>query len=197
MAFAVPPLPIFFRTAAFDPSGRSVAISLGSGRVGLVDPATGEIRARLAGPSSAPIVDLTFSPSGSSLAVAPLAHSAVVWSFGPLRRRLADLGLEWDDRPVPVDSPTSSVVAMTLAEPFHPRQWAEHWRVKIFVESLEGKFPDAIHAAEMALAACPPDDAPFRATLRLARGKAFLNNDAPNAALDDFRAAAADAASRD
>ena len=189
-------LEVDYAAATFDPTGRFAAVSLGAGRVGLVDPVTGAIRARLEGPHTTPVLDLHFSPAGTTLAVASLARPVVLWSFGPLRRRLAELGLDWDDRPV-VDTTPPPIGPVAVADPFRPRQWAEHWRIKTYLETQAGKFPDAIHAAGMALAACPPDDATYRAALMISRGKAYLNNDAPNAALDDFRAAAAEPATRD
>lgn len=82
-------------TMAFSADGQLLALAHSRHAVRLVDAATGQAWALLEAPSPQPIAGLCFSPDGGGLAVACLSHVIQVWDLRRIRRRLADMGLDW------------------------------------------------------------------------------------------------------
>ena len=90
----------------FSPDGRYLLV-LDSKRVlHLVEPETGRTVARLESPDLCGVMSATFSPDGSRLAVVTNDGPAVhVWDLRAIRKRLADMGLDWEAPPYPEADP--------------------------------------------------------------------------------------------
>ena len=108
---------------AFSHDGRLLAVDDGAPM--LVDVATGRVLARLEAPDFQSINHFSFSPDDSKLAVATKQHTIYVWDLRAIRRRLAELGLDWDPRrcstpptrPAPSPrsrSPSASIAASSI-----------------------------------------------------------------------------------
>jgi WD40 repeat protein/tetratricopeptide (TPR) repeat protein len=88
----------------FSPEGRQLVVQDESNVLRLVETETGRMLARLESPDLGAAVFATFSPDGSRLVVTtndrpgPAAH---VWDLRAIRRRLVELGLDWDAPPLP------------------------------------------------------------------------------------------------
>jgi eukaryotic-like serine/threonine-protein kinase len=80
---------------AFSPDGRLLAITRTPQTIQLIDPTSGDEFATLASPDRRMISWLCFSPDGSRLAVAAQDDVILLWDLRNLRRRLAELGLDW------------------------------------------------------------------------------------------------------
>jgi eukaryotic-like serine/threonine-protein kinase len=89
-------------TLAFSQDGRWLAVAISPRDVGLIDPATGRLRARLPAPDSGLISGLAFRPDGRLLAVAAGAYGLQIWDLHLIRQGLAPMGLDrdvWPDQP--------------------------------------------------------------------------------------------------
>jgi hypothetical protein len=96
---------------AFSADSRLLALA-GHGRVRLVRPDTGAEVARLALPEQTTFWPLGFTPDGAELLVQGEDTEDVhVWDLRLIRAQLADLGLDWDDPPLPPASPRPDVLA--------------------------------------------------------------------------------------
>ncbi|HEV3260403.1 MAG TPA: protein kinase [Gemmataceae bacterium] len=86
---------------AFSADSRLLALG-GHGRVRLVRPNTGAEVARLALPEQTNFFPLGFTPDGDELLVQGEDTQAIhVWDLRLIRAQLAELGLDWDDPPLP------------------------------------------------------------------------------------------------
>ncbi len=102
--------PVEIRSAPVSPvvisgDGRLVAAALGPARVALLNPATGEVLARLETPGGAQSVALAISNDGAFLAVGCADGGAVVWDLRALRRELSADGLDWPGENFPPAPP--------------------------------------------------------------------------------------------
>jgi eukaryotic-like serine/threonine-protein kinase len=80
----------------FSPDSRLVALLDASRIIRLVEAETGRVIARLESPDSCDVIFATFSPDGSRLVLVSSDISAVqVWDLRAIRKRLADIGLDW------------------------------------------------------------------------------------------------------
>ncbi|HEY6565006.1 MAG TPA: hypothetical protein VIY86_10950, partial [Pirellulaceae bacterium] len=98
----------------FSPDGSLLAIPQEIGVLGLIRVRDQQLLARL--PYSDPpslFVQCQFSGDGSYLAATHESRGAAVWRLGPIRKGLRDLGLDWDDAPIP---PSSEVPSEELAQ---------------------------------------------------------------------------------
>jgi WD40 repeat protein len=96
------------RSLCSSPDGHLVAVADPSKVLRLVEAETGRTLARLASPDLAEAWAATFSPDGSRLAVSTREGPAVhVWDLRAIRRRLADLGLDWDAPAYPEADPAA------------------------------------------------------------------------------------------
>jgi WD40 repeat protein/tetratricopeptide (TPR) repeat protein len=81
----------------FSPDGRLVAAVDATKVIHLVEAETGRTIARLESPDSCDVNRATFSPDGSRLVVTSNEGPAVhVWDLRAIRRRLVEMGLDWD-----------------------------------------------------------------------------------------------------
>jgi tetratricopeptide (TPR) repeat protein len=95
--------------AAFSPDSRLLALG-GLGRVRLVRPDTGAEVARLTLSEQTSLFPLGFTPDGAELLVRGEDTQAIhVWDLRLIRAQLADLGLDWDDPPLPPESEKADV----------------------------------------------------------------------------------------
>jgi WD40 repeat protein/Flp pilus assembly protein TadD len=95
----------------FSPDARLLAVQDANRSIRLADPATGRTLARLEGPELCDVWGATFSRDGSRLVVSTNDGPAVhVWDLRTIRRRLAEMGLDWDAPPFapPEDSTVDS-----------------------------------------------------------------------------------------
>jgi WD40 repeat protein len=93
----------------FSPDSRLVALLDASGIIRLVEAETGRVIARLESPDSGGAVFATFSPDGSRLVLVPNNNPAVyVWDLRAIRKRLAEMRLDWDAPAYPDDAPAAS-----------------------------------------------------------------------------------------
>jgi serine/threonine protein kinase/WD40 repeat protein/Flp pilus assembly protein TadD len=86
----------------FSSDGRMLAVQDASRIILLVEPETGRTLAQLESPDLCSVAAATFSPDGSCLVVLTSDGPAVhIWDLRGIRRRLAEMGLDWDARPFP------------------------------------------------------------------------------------------------
>jgi serine/threonine protein kinase/WD40 repeat protein len=85
-----------FTRAAFSPDGRQLAAALPVSGVELIDPATGELRARLHAPDLGPVAWIGFHPDGGQLLTATAGGEVHVWDLRRIREQLREIGLDWD-----------------------------------------------------------------------------------------------------
>jgi WD40 repeat protein len=83
---------------AWSQDGRMVAVARSSTGVLLVDTKSGQRLATMQANSARSVRSLDFSPDGRRLAVANIDQQIFLWDLPLVRRRLADLGLDWPDR---------------------------------------------------------------------------------------------------
>jgi WD40 repeat protein len=87
---------------AFSPDGRTVALRQEDGSLTLVEVASGRELIRLEAPGQVRHSSAAFSSDGTQLLFASYDTSSVhVWDLGALRHRLAGMGLDWSDEPLP------------------------------------------------------------------------------------------------
>jgi WD40 repeat protein len=81
---------------AFSRDSRMAAIASPRYTVQLIDMATFRAVARLELPAPEFLGWLCFSPDGAQLAAAGEHHTIQLWDLRAIRRRLADMGLDWE-----------------------------------------------------------------------------------------------------
>jgi WD40 repeat protein len=90
------------RYFAFAPDGTTVAVGDTVGVIRLCAVETGQEVARLETPDQTPFFPFCYSPDGARLFALGESDKAVhVWDLRLIRRHLSELGLEWDQRPLP------------------------------------------------------------------------------------------------
>jgi hypothetical protein len=95
--------------AAFSPDSRLLAIAHTPVEVQLIDLTTFEEVARLLAPGAQYITRMRFSPDGSCLAVATENDKRIqLWDLRAIRRKLQQLGLDWELPPYPPEGPQTS-----------------------------------------------------------------------------------------
>lgn len=81
----------------FSPDGKLLVVETGTGAARLLDPNTGREYARLEDPSQHRAIHFSFSPDSTKLVSATGdGHCLHIWDVGAMRRRLAEMGLDWD-----------------------------------------------------------------------------------------------------
>jgi len=100
----------------FSPDGRMVVVTDADKVQGLVEAETGRTLARLESPDQCRVWGAAFSPDGTRLVLSTNDGPAVhVWDLRAIRRKLAEMGLDWDAPPYPdMDSATESTAAAPL-----------------------------------------------------------------------------------
>ncbi len=92
--------------SGFSPDGRLLVVQDANRVIRLVEAETGRTVARLESPDSCHVDGRTFSPDGSRLVVITNDGPAVhVWDLRAIRRRLAEMDLDWDTPPYPDADP--------------------------------------------------------------------------------------------
>jgi serine/threonine protein kinase/WD40 repeat protein len=93
------PVPIEGQSAAFSPDGKLVVLETGSGIARLIDADSGSEYARLEDPEQHCTNHFAFTPDGTKLACATSDGYCVhVWDLQAIRRQLAEMGLDWEER---------------------------------------------------------------------------------------------------
>ena len=90
---------------AWSSDGALLAAVLAPARAGLLDAATGEVRARFQSPGGAAIRGLALSPGAATLAMARADGSVVLWHLSATRLALSRAGLDWSAPPTPPFAP--------------------------------------------------------------------------------------------
>jgi WD40 repeat protein len=85
-----------FGPIAFAPDGTHFAIAMNNRTIRLLDARRGQELATLDNGNPAIVHTMEFSRDGRRLAVARWGHSVQVWDLLKIRRRLDDMGLDWD-----------------------------------------------------------------------------------------------------
>jgi WD40 repeat protein len=83
---------------AFTSDGRILALAWSRQLIRLVDSASGHELVTLTSPDPQPLTRLCFSPDDQQLAAATENRAIHLWDLRQLRRKLAELGLDWDPR---------------------------------------------------------------------------------------------------
>jgi WD40 repeat protein len=95
----------------FSPDSRMVVVQDASRAIRLVVTESGRTLARLDSPDSCGVAWATFSPDGSRLVVTTNEGPAVhIWELRAIRRKLVEMGLDWDAPAFPDDDPASPSV---------------------------------------------------------------------------------------
>jgi serine/threonine protein kinase/WD40 repeat protein/Flp pilus assembly protein TadD len=90
--------------ATFSGDGRLLALAGSDGAIRLVVPDSGRELARLEPPEPDRVYGMAFAPDGSRLAVAySLQRTIRVWNLGLIRPQLAELKLDWESPPLPIE----------------------------------------------------------------------------------------------
>ncbi|MHB1562232.1 MAG: protein kinase domain-containing protein, partial [Isosphaeraceae bacterium] len=90
----------------FSPDGRIMVVAEPDRTLRLVEVDTGHTLARLEGPDECTVKDMTFTPDGSRLIITTNEPpSARVWDLRAIRRKLAELGLDWQAPAYPGPDP--------------------------------------------------------------------------------------------
>jgi WD40 repeat protein/tRNA A-37 threonylcarbamoyl transferase component Bud32 len=88
--------------AAFSPDGNLLAVEAGPGVIRLLDPATGQEKARLEDPHQDRAEPLLFTPDGTRLVAVSNDGKAIhVWDLRRIRAELVEIGLDWEMPPYP------------------------------------------------------------------------------------------------
>ena len=97
------------------PDSRLIAVVEPVGKVRLVRIDTGEMIARFDAPGEDYVVDIAFSPDGRYLMGVNLDETAHhVWDLWRLRRKLAEMKLDWDTTPAPEPTATLGSIAVDI-----------------------------------------------------------------------------------
>ncbi len=110
-------------TGAWIGDGRLLAVAGRDGAIRLVVPDSGRELARLEAAEPDPRYWMASAPDGSRLALTiPLQTTIKVWDLGGIRRQLANLGLDWDAPPLPVEKEPQRPVSIRVvgAAQVHP-----------------------------------------------------------------------------
>jgi Tfp pilus assembly protein PilF len=175
---------------AFSADGRLLALAMS--QVRLVDAATGNTLATLAGPGSAPISGLCFSPDGSRLAVARQDREVQLWDLRSLRRLLSTFGLDYAMPPfepqIPAGPPEELRVRVALpSDPNPAGAWARYWLRRGKSEESVGHWSDAIESYTKALKLLPASaPASERAQLLDRRAQTYCRSGCYEAARTDW-----------
>jgi serine/threonine protein kinase/WD40 repeat protein/tetratricopeptide (TPR) repeat protein len=161
---------------AFSPDGVLLVAQDSSRLIRLVQTSTGRAVARLESPDLHAAASITFSPDGARMAVATNDGPAVhVWDLRAIRRRLAEMGLDWDAPSYPEED--SAGPRSPALPPLHVDYGPLAGHIEPFTES-----PDAIvQRCGARLGADPGDVEAIHS-----RGQALLRLNRPGEAIDDF-----------
>jgi tetratricopeptide (TPR) repeat protein len=141
-------------------------MELAPGVVELWDRAGRRPVARLEDPYGDQGTWISFTPDGARLVVlAPYARTIHLWDLGSIRDGLDELGLDWDEPPLPRPAPAGTVVHLRvdpgeLAESVARRRRAETARLAITEGNALGRpghWTDALAAFQRAIDADPED----------------------------------------
>jgi len=92
--------PLKGASPAFSPDGKLLVVETGTGVARLLDPKTGKEYARLEDPSQDRTWLFSFSPDSTQLVCATAdGHCLHIWDLRAMRRRLAEMDLDWDSPP--------------------------------------------------------------------------------------------------
>jgi WD40 repeat protein len=132
---------------AFSPDRRLLALGGGTGVVRLVRPETGTEVARLSAPEKTRLMPFAFTPDGGALLTCGLESREMhVFDLRAIRAGLRELGLDWDDEPLPAAVPRP-------AEPLHVEVDLANIRGRIDARRLYNDGNGHFHKKEYAKAA--------------------------------------------
>jgi serine/threonine protein kinase/WD40 repeat protein/tetratricopeptide (TPR) repeat protein len=164
------------RGLAFSPGGHLLVVQDASAIVRLVDTSTGRTVARLESPDLHVAGGVTFSPDGSRLVVTtndgPAMH---VWDLRAIRRRLADMGLDWDAPSYPEEDPAAP------SAPDLPPLRVDYGPLAGHIEPFTEPAEAIAQRCGTRLGADPGDVEALHS-----RGQALLRLNRPGEAIDDF-----------
>jgi serine/threonine protein kinase/WD40 repeat protein len=176
---------------AFSADSRLLALAMS--QVRLVDAATGNTLATLAGPDSALISGLCFSPDGTRLAVARQDREVQLWDLRALRRQLSAFGLDYAMPPYEPEAaagpPEKLHVRVVLPSGAnHAGVWAGYWlRRGTWEESVRHCWSDAIDSYTKALKLLPSSAPPSeRVRVLDRRAHSYWRSDCYEAARADW-----------
>jgi eukaryotic-like serine/threonine-protein kinase len=103
---------------AVSPDSRLIAVAEPIGKVRLVRIDTGATIARFDAPAEDYVVDIGFSPDGRYLVGVNLDETAHhVWDLWRLRRKLAEMKLDWDATPAPEPTRATESITVEIEKP--------------------------------------------------------------------------------
>jgi tetratricopeptide (TPR) repeat protein len=147
-----------------------------SALIHLVEIATGRTLARIESPDLHDVAGATFSPDGSRLIVATNTGPAVhAWDLRAIRRRLAEMGLDWDAPPYPEEDPAGP------SAPALPPLRVDYGPLAGHIERFSEPAEAIVQRCGARLEADPGDVAALHA-----RGQALLRLQRPGEAIDDY-----------
>jgi tetratricopeptide (TPR) repeat protein len=164
------------RGLAFSPDGLLLVVQDTSAKIHLVEIATGCTLARIESPDLHDVAAATFSPDGSRLIVATNTGPAVhVWDLRAIRRRLAELGLDWDAPPYPEEDQAGP------SAPALPPLRVDYGPLAGHIEHLSESHEATIRRCDERLVADPGDVEALHA-----RGQARLRSQRTGEGIDDL-----------
>jgi tetratricopeptide (TPR) repeat protein len=148
---------------AFAPDSRTAVYNHNAGTAILAEVDTGRELARFEDPEQARIDAMAFSPDGSQLVTTLMDRPYLrVWDLRAIRRRLAELRLDWDPPPS-FDTAEAPGSFPPIPKPFRvDRGQLDFWLTKARLNRLE----EALAAGEASLRLKPDQAEPDQAELR-------------------------------
>jgi serine/threonine protein kinase/WD40 repeat protein len=170
--------PLETNSPAFRPDGKLLALSGDPGVVHLVVPERGVEVARLTVPEKTRLHPMRFTPDGEKLlADGDVSQMLHVFDLRAIRAGLRELGLDWDDEPLPAASPVPAEPLRVQIDPGSIRKRLDAHRPYSQSQGLHLKRKEAqaplgfFGATTVGLMASPQGQGPFLAASALIHGK--------------------------
>jgi WD40 repeat protein len=101
---------------SYSSDGRLLALVRDLNVVQMLDASTLQEVARLEAPDLQGVAPMAFSPDGGTLATGSTTHIVQTWDLRAIRKRLEELGLDWDHPPIAKAPPERKPLSVTVGE---------------------------------------------------------------------------------